>query len=1176
MLKVVYSNKPEALVAQFQAHLEARVGLPPRDLFTPVRLIVASRPLETWLKHQLVHRAGIVANFETWLLRRFSMELVHRAFPERSVLDGQVMRDLLLAQFLDGHLSGSALGPVRSYLGPSGGAGSELRHLQLAAQLGHLFEEYAFSRRAMLTAWGKGKSSPADGGGELASWQRQLWQQLLKAAEPDLVLPTRLLEVKPEKLITPGEPLFVFGLSFLGTSYHELLVHLAQATDVFLFTLTPCMEFWEDVQSVRDPGRRFVHRAEALTPEALAKEDPFELRSDECRPLALWGRPGREAVRLLTQATGGKSEGVFIDPSRQHPSLLRRLQADMLSRKPTTRLAAPAVGTPFDGVEVAPAPSLRRECEFVAGRIWALLHSETEPLRLDDVAVLIAPHDAESYVAPLLTAFRENHDLPWQLVGLPFALTSPVVEAALLLLELPLSRFTRADVLRVLTHPMVAGRFPHADVDAWVRWVDGLGIVHGERHADHAGTYVDRDALNWDQGLKRVALGSFLATRADNDERLLELGGEQYLPDPSGRHLEEGAGSLLLLARSLLADARALRNARLSVREWAESFATLLSTYLVPVEDTDRRALDACLRTVRALATTALGDRLLPFVLAKELVKTELAGAGTSSGGAVTGGVRVSTLQASRGIPARVTFIVGLSEGSFPASDRAEALDLRPLHPMAGDASGREKDEYLFLEALLCTRDRLVLSYLGRDERTGERRSPSPVIGELLRLLDEGYLGRAVDDPSPHPLVHPVPLWRADAAQAHDPLIAPSMSGLAERRLRALGDSMRALSGPTEPGTTAREVTSELQPAVRAELDQVLRVLPPPELEIPTEDQVRRVSLSQLRAFLECPLQGSARARLHLGDDDDDDLLEKTDEVFNSSALTTVALLRRVFVHAWRAAGGQAFPAADQALEDSWGLCSEQLVAQGRLPLGIFLEEEKGAALEVLQSWRESLVELQPGKERPLQVVRFGPAEEHERIEQVHDALQFELEVPGAPGRKMRVELMGATQPLVGMDCSLLLIRRKQQGKALEKHAKECLRPWLDHLVLTASGVRKPQVHQIGLAYRDGLALVELAALSAESARAYLQALLQDLLLGNNEVLVPFTAVVEKAMKASLAKFPALVRAQMSGTNPACHGPVRRAETFRIPEEAEAGELIARRFQPLFTRLRFTAKGAPS
>jgi len=39
----------------------------------------------------------------------------------------------------------------------------------------------------------------------------------------------------------------------------------------------------------------------------------------------------------------------------------------------------------------------------------------------------------------------------------------------------------------------------------------------------------------------------------------------------------------------------------------------------------------------------------------------------------------------------------------------------------------------MFLETLLCARDRLVLSYVGRDEITGEKRPPSAVLLECAR-----------------------------------------------------------------------------------------------------------------------------------------------------------------------------------------------------------------------------------------------------------------------------------------------------------------------------------------------------------------------------------------------------------------------------------------------------------
>ena len=57
------------------------------------------------------------------------------------------------------------------------------------------------------------------------------------------------------------------------------------------------------------------------------------------------------------------------------------------------------------------------------------------------------------------------------------------------------------------------------------------------------------------------------------------------------------------------------------------------------------------------------------------------------------------------------------------------------------DVSAREQDKYMFLETLLCARERLYLSWVARDSLTGDSISPSSVIRELRHFLEHGYLG---------------------------------------------------------------------------------------------------------------------------------------------------------------------------------------------------------------------------------------------------------------------------------------------------------------------------------------------------------------------------------------------------------------------------------------------------
>ena len=107
-------------------------------------------------------------------------------------------------------------------------------------------------------------------------------------------------------------------------------------------------------------------------------------------------------------------------------------------------------------------------------------------------------------------------------------------------------------------------------------------------------------------------------------------------------------------------------------------------------------------------------------------------------------GVVVSTFLPMRAIPFRVIFIAGLGEKQFPAADRKNLLDLRQARRRAGDVSPREQDNYMFLETLLSARDKLYLSYVSRDELTGDRLEPSSVVLELQHVLERGYLPNAV------------------------------------------------------------------------------------------------------------------------------------------------------------------------------------------------------------------------------------------------------------------------------------------------------------------------------------------------------------------------------------------------------------------------------------------------
>ncbi|MGH7439841.1 MAG: hypothetical protein ACRENE_29485, partial [Polyangiaceae bacterium] len=459
-----------------------------------------------------------------------------------------------------------------------------------------------------------------------------------------------------------------------------------------------------------------------------------------------WGRPGREHVRALNVASGFDHDDRFADPGADDASsLLRTVQADILRRARDDTKIVPA----DESIVVLEHASVRRELEVVASEIWRLVDADPT-LRFDSIALVLPDADLETYLAHLPVVFDEAHRLPLAVAGASLAGDSRVVEAIELLFALPSSRFTRQDLLRVAMHPAVLATLDDVDPARWLAWADALGVVHGADHSDHEGTYIESDILNWDQGLRRIALGAFMGGGEAADEpRPFEANGQQYVPLEVASGEMRDAAAFGLLLRSLIADARFLEGEERTLSGWAEVLTTFVETYVAPSSDVEEEHVATCLRSIRSIEGADLGEARVRYAVARDLALKRLVKlpAGRRGEGVVAG-----TLAVTRPLPFRVVFACGLGEGRFPSPEAEDPLDLRWAERRPGDVTARDRDKYAFLELLLGARDRLYVSYVSRDPLTGDALSPSSVVQDLLRTLETRYRRPTADVTRRHPL----------------------------------------------------------------------------------------------------------------------------------------------------------------------------------------------------------------------------------------------------------------------------------------------------------------------------------------------------------------------------------------------------------------------------------------
>jgi exodeoxyribonuclease V gamma subunit len=88
-----------------------------------------------------------------------------------------------------------------------------------------------------------------------------------------------------------------------------------------------------------------------------------------------------------------------------------------------------------------------------------------------------------------------------------------------------------------------------------------------------------------------------------------------------------------------------------------------------------------------------------------------------------------------RSIPFPVIALIGMNHDAFPREDRPPAFDRMERFPRRGDRSRRTDDRYLFLEALLSTRRRFYISYVGQSIRDNSEIPPAVPVSELIDTL---------------------------------------------------------------------------------------------------------------------------------------------------------------------------------------------------------------------------------------------------------------------------------------------------------------------------------------------------------------------------------------------------------------------------------------------------------
>ncbi len=686
-------------------------------------VVVQSKGMERWISTELARHHGICANYRFPFPNAFVYDVFRKLIPdlpERSPFDPKIMTWKIM-KLVPSFITKPGFESLRNYLRDTAG---HLKRFQLSERIADTYDQYLLFRPEMILGWENNQED---------HWQATLWRQLVKGNEKKhrAALKKALLETleKPSAPIKDlPERVSVFGISALPRFHMEILAAISRRTQVNLFLMNPCKEYWGDIVSDWEM-KRTIDREELrdITDEDLHLEKGNSL-------LASMGRLGRDFFDLINEFSCQEIPH-FDEPGED--TLLLCVQSDILNledrgQKPYEKKLVVRDDT---SIQIHSCHSPMREIEVLHNQLLDMF--EKDPGLLPKDILVMAP-DIETYAPYIQAVFDVPRDdsrrFPFSIADRSARKESQVIDTFLAILDLCGSRLSASRVLDILELCMVYERFGLAEPDLELirNWVTDTRIRWGLDGQSRCKLGLPEFPENtWRAGLDRLLLGYAMPGQGEK-----MFGG--VLPYD---HVEGSQASVLgkfvEFTNQVFGHVTPLDQPR-TLHEWTTTLMRLVERFFLSDEDTESE-MQAIRRTLRALGdmqeisgfTDRIDLRIIKWHLARQLEKEGF--------GFIAGGITFCAMLPMRSIPFKIICLVGMNGDAYPRQSRPLGFDLMAKHPKRGDRSRRYDDRYLFIEAILSAREKLYISYVGQSIRDNTFIPPSVLVSELMDYIEHGF-----------------------------------------------------------------------------------------------------------------------------------------------------------------------------------------------------------------------------------------------------------------------------------------------------------------------------------------------------------------------------------------------------------------------------------------------------
>ncbi len=751
MLTVYRSNRAEWLASV----LSEQLRLTPPELFETVEVVVNTWPTSRWLGEQLavVNRINALVKFPfpgTYLRKITKLLLGLESNIEDPWESSRLVWEVI--DLLPELLEKDEAAPLREWINKRSSNSGHLKkeRWQLSQTIADAFDDYVLYRPELINDWlGFNKDTeitisklPAN-----IRWQALFLRSLAQRINTkpfglqvkEAIAKLREGEASLKKL---PKQIHLFGLSSLAPIQLELIQALSGAIDINVFLLTPCPDLWQRCRSRREElGNSWTTPPDG---QWLLKSPRLE---------ATLGRMGAEFQQLL-EGSGESQLGIWKDgdlfaapaniatQSGRNPTFLEQLQQQLINQEDQKSLTREKID---NSLLFLACPGKWREVQLVRDQILQWLAKDPS---LEPRDILIMTPQIKQFAPIIASVFNDvaatNVDLPWRITDRSQQDNPGLTQYMLDFLQLAGKRFTSSELDSLLSNPAIQKQqgLTQDDTSNISNYLQLTGFRWGIDGEERGGEQTH--SLSW--CLDRWLLGLVLPSTPG----IAPKGVAPFSTKLRPTELTNWWGLLSKISNHL----QKIRYPH-TCKEWVKILKGFIYDFFGDGGPWiwERQCFLNALEDWKLVAGEY--ELKLDAVVVADVLSKALS---HESGrfGHRSGKLTISALEPMRAIPYRVIVLMGIDSKIFPRNKERPNFHLLENKRQLGDPRNSDRDRYVLLEALMSSRQHLMITWNSRNERTGEiTPAATPVqqwLGYLKNQLDPDQFMGLLQEPPPNPL----------------------------------------------------------------------------------------------------------------------------------------------------------------------------------------------------------------------------------------------------------------------------------------------------------------------------------------------------------------------------------------------------------------------------------------